>query len=337
MDCLAEIRRLTAEIEVFRAHVADSEGEPAVDDSPVESESDTDDQDVGGLKARLADSVAQTKLLSRRIRRMASEMAKMSAANRRIMAECEQLQERVAQLEAADVVVPVAPELGPEVEASATDDSAKRVEITAAGADLDGGGTQMTSLGFLQRRMGLSDFEHDGARRSAMVDEMLMGGQPRSEAEARLLGQATDLLRLSIDDDTRKTRALEHGKTIEVARMIRDTTMNRWVGEIRAVVPTSPQQAVAFLMHVNSKFNASNPEFDVACKILEVPNPHHLVVFCEASNKPHVNRTFLNSLLFEKIADTPLTYVWAAVPIDGHQGLTRDREVARRRRRCERG
>ena len=127
---MAEIRRLTVENELLRAHVADSEGEPAVDDSPVES--DTEDEDVGRLKTPFANSVAQTKLLRRRIRKMASELVRMTAANRRIMAESEQLQERVAQLEAADVVVPVAPEVGASARHGqdapvSTDDSATRL------------------------------------------------------------------------------------------------------------------------------------------------------------------------------------------------------------------
>jgi hypothetical protein len=74
------------------------------------------------------------------------------------------------------------------------DDRVARVDIASATAGVAGGGARVSSLEFLQSRMGLSDFAHDGAWRDAMVDEMRKGGQSYSDDEVDLLADAKKLL-----------------------------------------------------------------------------------------------------------------------------------------------
>ena len=199
------------------------------------------------------------------------------------------------------------------------DDPTTHMGVPPSSASVNGEGVQMTSLEFFESRMGLADFVHDSAWREALVDEMRETEQSYSEEEARLLAAAKDLLR-NIDEGA---RPVKHAKTIEVAHMRRDMRSGRWWGKIKAVVPTSPRQVVAFLMQIESKSNdsPSNREFDVGSRALEAKNLHHVVAFRQATNKPHRDRTFLSALVWRRISDAPLTFLWAEVPIEHHDKL----------------
>jgi hypothetical protein len=62
-------------------------------------------------------------------------------------------------------------------------------------------------------------------------------------------------------------------------------------------------------------------------EVLEVRSPHHTVVFSEMKAAPLQNRTILNAQLWQKVSDTPLTYVWVTVPIEGHAKIAPEDEA----------
>jgi hypothetical protein len=201
------------------------------------------------------------------------------------------------------------------------DDRAAHMDIAVASAGVASGGAHERSLEFLQRRMGLADFVHDGARRDAMVDEMRKGGLSYSAEEVALIAEATELLS-GLATGVGKARPISsHAKTVEVAQTKYDKRSGMVLGEVKLLVPASPEQIIAFLMQIDSKFYQSkfNPKVDVRCEILEVKNLHCTVVFSEVKTAPFDNRTFLNATLWQKISDvsnsnvaraqTPLTYV----------------------------
>jgi NAD(P)-dependent dehydrogenase (short-subunit alcohol dehydrogenase family) len=39
------------------------------------------------------------------------------------------------------------------------------------------------------------------------------------------------------------------------------------------------------------------------------------------------NRTFLNALLWQKVSDTPLTFIWVTVPIEHHTEISAEDEA----------
>ena len=62
-------------------------------------------------------------------------------------------------------------------------------------------------------------------------------------------------------------------------------------------------------------------------EVLEVRSPHHTVIFLEKKPAPLQNRTFLNVLLWQKVSDTPLAYVWVGVPIESHAKISPEAEA----------
>jgi hypothetical protein len=140
--------------------------------------------------------------------------------------------------------------------------------------------------------MGLADFVHDGAWRDAMVAEMRKGGQSYSADEAGLIAQVTELLN-SLTKGAGKARPIKsHAKTVEVAQTKYDKSSGMVVGEVKLLVPASPEEIIAFLMHLDSKFYQSklNPKVDVRFEVLEVKSLHCSIVFYEIKTAPIRNR-----------------------------------------------
>jgi hypothetical protein len=324
----SRVRRLTAENELLHARVAQREGDelsmmgtaavlPIVTDS-VQDPTGPGDGAVGGLRSlerqHVGSRAVVQSLMPETERPRAQLMTSMdgscgtsSSPPSPVVMLCGEAPDDAA---ASPTRTDVLPFVG---------DPTTRLGVPPSSASVNGGGAQMTSLEFLESRMGLADFVHDSAWREALVDEMRKTEQSYSEEESRLLAAAKDLLR-NIDEGA---RPVKHAKTIDVAHMRRDMRNGRWWVKIKAVIPTSPRQVVAFLMQIESKFNdsPSNREFDVGSKVLEAKNLHHVVAFRQATNKPHRDRTFLNALVWRKISDAPLTYIWAEVPIEHHDKL----------------
>jgi hypothetical protein len=179
------------------------------------------------------------------------------------------------------------------------------------------------SLDFLNTRLGLADFAHDGAWRDEMVHEMRKGGQSYSEEEARHFAEATDMLDI-LAQGNGKVVPMKHAKTVQVARTKYDKRTHRLVGEVQLLVPTSPEQVVAFLMNFDSKFHLSglDRDIDVRFEVLEVKSPHHIVWLVEKKTAPGLqNRTFLGALLWRKISDTPPAFVVVTMPVECHAKL----------------
>jgi hypothetical protein len=198
--------------------------------------------------------------------------------------------------------------------------------VATAGGEEWGG--LVHSLAFLRRRMGLVATEHDRAWREAMVNQMRNGGQSYSEEEAGLIAKATDMLD-NVAKITRKGRPVKHAKTVQLAQTKYDKRKRQLVGHVKLFAPASPEDVVAFLMHFDSQLNESrrDPEVDVRDDVLEVKNLHHSVVLIEQKTAPFHNRIFLNRILWQKIADSPLRYIWAGMPVECHDKLQAGDEV----------
>jgi hypothetical protein len=174
----------------------------------------------------------------------------------------------------------------------------------------------------------LNDLRDDGAWRDATVQEMREGEHSYSPEETALIARGTALLG-TFATGKGKARPMRRSKTVELAETKHDGKSGLLIGHVEAEVRTSPEQVVAFLMHFGSKFLRStlNPEVDVRREILEVKSPRHTVVFVEKQTAPFQNRAFLNVLLWHKVSDTPLTYVWVTVPIEHHAKISAEDEA----------
>ena len=55
---------------------------------------------------------------------------------------------------------------------------------------------------------------------------------------------------------------------------------------------------------------------------------HHMVVLLETKAGPGLpNWASVNAVLWQKVADAPLTYIWLAVPISGHPDVPSEDEA----------
>jgi hypothetical protein len=174
----------------------------------------------------------------------------------------------------------------------------------------------------------LSDTQDDGSWRDATVQEMRDGEHSYSPEETVLITRGMALLG-TFATGKGKARPMRLSKTVALAETKHDEESGLLIGHVDAEVHTSPEQAIAYLMQFDSKFFQStlNPAVDVRREVLEVKSPHHTVVFLERKTAPFLNRTFLNALLWQKVSDTPLTFVWVAVPIEHHAKITPEDEV----------
>jgi hypothetical protein len=76
--------------------------------------------------------------------------------------------------------------------------------------------------------------------------------------------------------------------------------------------------------HFQSKLNRDlYPRYEVR----EIVNEHHSILFAETRSPPFRPRTLVCSLLWKKVCDEPLTYVWCATSIDGHASVTPEAEA----------
>jgi hypothetical protein len=124
-------------------------------------------------------------------------------------------------------------------------------------------------------------------------------------------------------------RLMKRAKTVEVAQTRHDKRSDVLQGEVKLLVPASPEEIIAFLMQIDSKFYMSklNPKVDVRFEVLEVKSLHHTVFFSEIKTAPLQNRTFLGALVWRKISDVPLTYVLVAAPVECHDKLSIEQDA----------
>jgi hypothetical protein len=176
----------------------------------------------------------------------------------------------------------------------------------------------------------LNDAEDDAAWRDAMVQEMREGEHLYTEGEIAMIANGMALLDTFATGKGR-ARSLRRSKTVLIAETKLDKESGLVFGHVEAEVRTMPEFLVAYLMHFDSKYQASylNPEVDVCDEVLEVLSPHHTVVFVEKRSAPLQNRAFLNALLWRKVCDAPLTYVWVTVPIEHHAKVPAQSDAVR--------
>jgi hypothetical protein len=186
----------------------------------------------------------------------------------------------------------------------------------------------------------LNDVEDDGSWREAMVTEMREREHSYTAEEIVLIAEGSALLG-TFAASQGKARLLRHSKTIEVAHSKFDPKTRLLIGQVEALVPgASADQLVAYMMHFGSKHNLSKRSHEdyQRWEILEVKSTHCTVALFETKVSPGFrNRTFLFALLWKKVADAPLTFIWVQVPMKRHDKFFSSKDDARAvRARCTR-
>jgi hypothetical protein len=143
------------------------------------------------------------------------------------------------------------------------------------------------------------------------------------------------------ESSTPSTTRLIRPKTFTRFETKQDAATGRLLGFAELQVRAALLDIVAFMLDADSNYvqslNAADPNV-VRSEVLEKVGPHHTIVFQRFKSSaakafakafahfktPGISdRTFLNSLIAKQVADCPLTYVVAIVPIPCHDKVDR--------------
>ena len=175
-----------------------------------------------------------------------------------------------------------------------------------------------------------ADVLHDRGRRAEYIQLMMKAtGQAHTVAENALIARGWGLFAVVARKHGR-ARRLKHPPTVDHLRTKYDAPSGSYIAEGEAVVHhATPEDVVAYLMDVNSKDFQTRLNRDLypCYEVREVVNGHHSIMFNEIRTFPFQNRTMVVSLLWKKVCDEPLTYLWCAVSIDGHASVRPEDEA----------
>jgi hypothetical protein len=132
------------------------------------------------------------------------------------------------------------------------------------------------------------------------------------------------------DSDSADVKQLMHSANVERLETRYNKQSGLVVGHAEVFIRATPQQLVAYMLNYDNRHN-TGPELahpsSVRSEIVQVVSPFHIVTFNrKTAGKPVSDRTFLNSLIAQKVAENPPTYLFVSVPIPSHDLITAEDE-----------
>ena len=123
---------------------------------------------------------------------------------------------------------------------------------------------------------------------------------------------------------------LKRSATIARSETKLDEAGRLLLGRAEVEIRASPLESVAYMLNYDGRHIQSDqiPAIDVRVETLARVNEHHTVVFNRKKLGSGLSdRTFLNSVVAKKVAETPATYILVVVPIAQHPKITRKDEA----------
>jgi hypothetical protein len=177
----------------------------------------------------------------------------------------------------------------------------------------------------------LDDCDHDAAQRRARIGEMLLAsGRVYSTMERGAIETCLDMFTLfdsSSDGTTQQTRSA----TIKRLETKQDSATRRLLGRAEAEIRADVLDIVAKTLHaLDCRYGVSRNVADpnaVRIEVLEKVNPFHSKGFARYKARGMSDRSFVMSMIAKQVAEDPLTYVVAVVPIPSHDKITQQDEA----------
>ena len=171
--------------------------------------------------------------------------------------------------------------------------------------------------------MWLGDCDHDVAQRKARIEALESSNQVYTASECELI-ESGEALFAQYDSSSAPATQLKCSATISRSETKLDDAGRLLMGRAEVDLWVSPQELVAYMLcyngrHLNSDFN---PATDVRTETLQRVNDHHTIIFNRKRSPGVYDRTFLNSLVAQKMAENPATYMLVAAPILQHPKIT---------------
>ena len=195
----------------------------------------------------------------------------------------------------------------------------------------------------------LDDVLHDAAQREDRIAELAVpAGHIHSPMETGMIEQClrmfawfeTSSTKRSVSGVTRSALkrsasmtppALKQSATITRLETNHDAATGCLLGMAEATIRAGVLEIVADFLNVGSRFMTQSTHAGsvslVRFECLEHVNPHHTVMFSRYKARRIVDRTFLTSVIAKRVAEDPLTYTVAVVPIPSHDKITRKDEA----------
>ena len=176
---------------------------------------------------------------------------------------------------------------------------------------------------FLPTDPWLRDVELDAQWRRDWMVRFKSEEPPCESTVDELIGHGLHAL-AQIEANVAATTAMKRTSTCDMARTWYNHENHRLYGNAQAVAwGVSPLEVVAWLMHADSRYFASNAdENDVFFHAVGEPGVRHRVCHYESKAGPGLrNRSFLNALVCKQLSDEPPTFGWATGPIAHYEGV----------------
>jgi hypothetical protein len=193
------------------------------------------------------------------------------------------------------------------------------------------------NLALLQPKLEVEDLTgwldavaHHVAKRSAKIGEMALPSDSvhspmENEAVAKCLRKFGVSVKLEASPErSRPTTLIKSKRNPNLLQHA--VAFKRDEIEIRA----APQHIVAYMLDFGGQHMQHLIAADAAiarAEVLEIVNSHHTVTFSSFKVWGAVNRTLLSAIVAKKVAEDPLTYQVAVVPIPSHAKISRDDEA----------
>ncbi len=182
----------------------------------------------------------------------------------------------------------------------------------------------------------IEDVTHDLAQRRDRILELgSASGFSYTTTENEILQNGVDMFAV-FEASSACSKQLEHSELIMYSETKLDEVTHLLLGRAAAMVRAAPQEIAAYCLNYDSRHNQSSPAGAyVRSEVLEHVNAHCTIVFNRVRAPCVSDRTFLASIVAQRVADDPPTYVVVVLPIANHDKIApKDEKGAVRAESC---
>jgi hypothetical protein len=178
----------------------------------------------------------------------------------------------------------------------------------------------------------LDDVMHDTKQRSDRILAMKSApGLIDSTSESVMIQENLSMFALfeGSEGSSAGVSKLKHSATIDRMETKHEPS-GCLLGRAEAVYRAAPHDIVAYMLNYDGRHickSTWNPDVDVRDETVQHVNSHHTIMFARKKGLGIQDRTFLNSIVAQQIAEDPPTFVLIGAPIATHDKITRKDEA----------
>ena len=175
----------------------------------------------------------------------------------------------------------------------------------------------------------IADVKHDALQRLKTINAIEQASnQVYTAAECEMVERGEAVF-AQYDRSSAPVTQLKRSATITRSETKLDEAGRLLLGRAEAEIRASPPDIIAYQLNYDGRHIQSdwNPAVSVRSEMVARVNEHHTIIFNRKKSSGLSDRTFLNSVVAKKVAETPATYILVVVPIAQHPKITRKDEA----------